>query len=65
MNDTKAMMAFFKFQQFLESDLIDEVCHDEAFQRLKPYGTSPQIINSQNPYVQPAPFCHLPINLLQ
>ncbi len=42
---------YFQISAIFGSDMIDEVCHDEAFHRLMPYGTSPQIIKSQNPYV--------------
>jgi TolB protein len=41
---------FFQISAIFGSDAIDRVCHDEAFQRLMPYGTTPQIINSINPY---------------
>ena len=41
---------FFQISAILGSDRIDEVCHDEAFQRLMPYGSNPQIIESENPY---------------
>ena len=43
---------FFQISALFGSDSIDEVCHDEAFQKLMPYGSAPRIIKSQNPYEQ-------------
>ena len=43
---------FFQISALTGSDSIDHVCHDEAFQRLLPYGSAPQLIKSQNPYAQ-------------
>ena len=43
---------FFQISALLGSDSIDKVCHDEAFQKLMPYGSAPRIIKSQNPYEQ-------------
>jgi len=43
---------FFQLSALAGSDLIDRVCHDEAFQKLMPYGSAPQIIKSLNPYLQ-------------
>lgn len=45
---------FFQISALAGSEMIDNVCHDEAFQKLMPYGSTPQIIKSQDPYVQ---FC--------
>ena len=43
-------MDFFKFPLFFGSEKIEEVCHAEAFQKLMPYGSTPQIIKTQTPY---------------
>jgi len=43
---------FFQLSALAGSDWIDRVCHDEAFQKLMPYGSAPQIIKSRNPYLQ-------------
>lgn len=43
---------FFQISALFGSDSIDKVCHDEAFQKLMPYGSAPRIIRSQNPYEQ-------------
>lgn len=41
---------FFQISAIWGSDNIEEVCHDEAYQELMPYGSSPQIIESKNQY---------------
>ena len=41
---------FFQISALFGSDNIDEVCHAEAYQQLMPYGSSPRMIRSQNPY---------------
>ncbi|WP_318617189.1 LysM peptidoglycan-binding domain-containing protein [Sporosarcina sp. YIM B06819] len=43
---------FFQISALFGSNNIDEVCHAEAFQQLKPYGSAPHMIPSQNPYVR-------------
>jgi len=43
---------FFQISAIFGSDDIKEICHDEAFQELMPYGTTPQIINSSSAYVK-------------
>lgn len=43
---------FFQISALFGSDNIDEVCHAEAFQQLHPYGSTPRMIQSQNPYEQ-------------
>lgn len=43
---------FFQISALFGSDNIDEVCHAEAFQQSMPYGSTPRIIKSQNPYEQ-------------
>jgi len=43
---------FFQISALFGSDSIDKVCHDEAFQKLMPYGSTPRTIKSQNPYEQ-------------
>lgn len=43
---------FFQISAIFGSESIEEVCHEEAFQRLMPYGTTPQIINSSSAYVE-------------
>ncbi len=43
---------FFQISALFGADSIDKVCHDEAFQKLMPYGSAPRIIKSQNPYEQ-------------
>ena len=41
---------FFQVSALFGSENIEEVCHDEAFQKLMPYGSTPQIIKTQTPY---------------
>lgn len=43
---------FFQISALWGSDNIEEVCHDEAHQELMPYGSTPRIIYSENPYVE-------------
>lgn len=43
---------FFQISAIFGSDDIAEICHDEAFQKLMPYGSTPQIINSSSAYVK-------------
>ena len=39
---------FFQISAIFGSEDINEICHDEAFQELRPYGTMPEIIPSAN-----------------
>ena len=43
---------FFQISAIYGSENIDEICHDEAFQELMPYGSTPEIIPSQRPYIE-------------
>ncbi|WP_186671015.1 LysM peptidoglycan-binding domain-containing protein [Sporosarcina sp. BP05] len=43
---------FFQISALFGADSIDKVCHNEAFQKLMPYGSAPRIIKLQNPYEQ-------------
>ncbi|MFJ7933361.1 LysM peptidoglycan-binding domain-containing protein [Sporosarcina sp. NPDC096371] len=43
---------FFQISALFGSQNIDVVCHAEAFQQSMPYGSTPRIIKSQNPYEQ-------------
>ncbi|WP_172369090.1 LysM peptidoglycan-binding domain-containing protein [Sporosarcina jiandibaonis] len=43
---------FFQISAIYGSENIDEICHDEAFQKLKPYGSTPKIIPSENQYIE-------------
>ncbi|MCZ2260852.1 LysM peptidoglycan-binding domain-containing protein [Sporosarcina sp. G11-34] len=42
---------FFQISAIFGSNNIEEVCHDEAFQELMPYGSMPKIINSSSAYI--------------
>ena len=46
------MMDFFRFQRYFGSEDINDICHDEAFQELRPYGTTPEIKPSENQYIE-------------
>ena len=43
---------FFQISAIFGSEDINEICHDEAFQKLRPYGTTPKIIPSGNQYIE-------------
>ncbi|QUW22425.1 LysM peptidoglycan-binding domain-containing protein [Sporosarcina sp. Marseille-Q4063] len=43
---------FFQVSAIFGSENIDDICHDEAFHELNPYGTTPKIITSENPYIE-------------
>lgn len=43
---------FFQISAILGSEDINEICHDEAFQELRPYGTTPKIIPSENQSIE-------------
>ena len=43
---------FFQISAIFGSEDINEICHDEAFQELRPYGTSPKIIPSRNQSIE-------------
>jgi TolB protein len=43
---------FFQISAIFGSENIDEICHDEAFGELKPYGSKPKIIPFENPYIE-------------
>ncbi len=43
---------FFQISALFGTGAIDGICHAEAFQQLMPYGSSPQIIDVQNSYVE-------------
>ncbi|WP_203246391.1 LysM peptidoglycan-binding domain-containing protein [Sporosarcina beigongshangi] len=43
---------FFQISALFGSDNIEEVCQAEAFQQLMPYGSTPRMIQSENPYEQ-------------
>ena len=43
---------FFQISALFGTDAINGVCHAEAFQPLMPYGSSPRIMDVQNPYVE-------------
>ncbi|WP_368668721.1 LysM peptidoglycan-binding domain-containing protein [Sporosarcina sp. 6E9] len=43
---------FFQISAIFGSDNIEDICHDEAFQKLKPYGSTPIIIPSENQTIE-------------
>ena len=43
---------FFQISAIFGSEDINDICHDEAFQELRPYGTTPEIKPSENQYIE-------------
>ncbi|MER2090679.1 MAG: LysM peptidoglycan-binding domain-containing protein [Sporosarcina sp.] len=43
---------FFQLSALFGTGTMEQICHDEAFHQLKPYGSAPQILISSNPYRQ-------------
>jgi TolB protein len=43
---------FFQISAIFGSENIEDICHDEAFQELRPYGSTPKIIPFENQYIE-------------
>lgn len=43
---------FFQISAIFGSENINDICHDEAFGELKPYGSTPKIIPLENQYIE-------------